>query len=434
MTKPIPRFLSAGLLLVLFFASCNKQTDRLDSPPARTFRTVPVDLARKVAGRLNRSSFYRSVSPAQAQIAARNSLLPEIKLSDPYTIYDKNDSPTLYVFNYDNNGGMAVISADFRYEPVCAYIPTGNFKPGTVIPSMLLNWFDVTVENIEEIREGLYDNTERANDLWYDLLAETDVLDDQVANKPYVPSQPSNPSGPGHPNPCGSYTSYVKGPLLPCTWGQGCSFNDLCPAVCASAPTCWYSDNAYTGCVATAVAQVLRYWQHPNMHNYSYNLMPAAYGNPHVQRMMYEVGVAVGMNYGCSGTGSSASAANIPAALTQQFNFSAATYANYQIGDYLTVKSDLNFNRPVLLGGASTMRHTGFLGLFVKYEDAHLWVCDGYYSSYNNCYGSLLFHMNWGWHEQYTSNDYIGYYAFNNWNVAGRNYQYAQHYVHNIHP
>ncbi|MEI9934863.1 MAG: C10 family peptidase [Ferruginibacter sp.] len=58
---------------------------------------------------------------------------------------------------------------------------------------------------------------------------------------------------------------------MPITWGQDCSYNNLCPN--SNCSDC--SPEAVTGCVATAMAQVIRYWHPTNSFNYNYTSMPA---------------------------------------------------------------------------------------------------------------------------------------------------------------
>ncbi len=56
-------------------------------------------------------------------------------------------------------------------------------------------------------------------------------------------------------------------------------------------------------------------------------------------------------------------------------------------------------------------------------------VFDGYWKTWNSCYSHLQLHMNWGW-----DGDFNGWYVFDNWQPGTRNYQYWQHFIHNINP
>ena len=165
--------------------------------------------------------------------------------------------------------------------------------------------------------------------------------------------------------------------------------------------------------------------------------MPNNSGNSEVQRMMRDAGNSVGMTYECTASG--ADDYKVNEALKNTFNFSSVEgptwlhQSNYSAGSYLTVKSNLDNNWPVMLGGY-TSRTNVFLGIFYTWQEGHLWVCDGYMETQDACYSYLSFHMNWGWHEIGFGNDFNGWYAFNLWNPNNRNFKYAQDYIYNIHP
>lgn len=328
----------------------------------------------------------------------------------------------LSMYNYTNDSGFVVISADVRHEPICAYVESGKFEEDTV-PATLVEWFDATIENIEMVRSGLYENTERANHAWFSLLEKTDLtaLNQSLRPMPVEDPPPSCDEG---------WVTTIRGPLLATTWGQQCTFNEQCPVNNCINP-CAGNSNALTGCVATAMGQVLRYWAHNNQYGYNYSSMPAAQGNGEVQRMMHDAGLSVDMDYGCPGTGSSAKDHKVDNAFKDVFNFSSAdgptwlNQANYTAGSYLTVKSNLNNNWPVILGGYAQRRNI-FLGIIHIPEEGHTWVCDGYWATQNHCYGYLMFHMNWGWHEIGFSNNFNGWFLFNVWNPGGQNISVCQ--------
>jgi hypothetical protein len=189
---------------------------------------------------------------------------------------------------------------------------------------------------------------------------------------------------------------------------------------------CSSNENAWTGCVATAMAQILRYWGHPCSQAYNYATMPNNSGNSEVQRMMRDLGNAVDMDYGCDGSG--ADGDKTDNAFKDDFCFSSASRSNYGSGSYLTVIQDINAEKPVLLDGCSERKQVwGFL--WYKYSDCHMWVCDGYELNQNSCYSTLKFHMNWGW-----GGSFNGWYGSNSWSPGAFNFQYAQEFTHNIHP
>ncbi|MDD2411478.1 MAG: C10 family peptidase [Bacteroidales bacterium] len=184
--------------------------------------------------------------------------------------------------------------------------------------------------------------------------------------------------------------------LVNSSWGQGCHFNQYCPAD-INGPC----GRCLTGCVATAMAQIMYYWQYPQFgtssHSYqsNYGVLSANFGeteymwanmtdtvtaeNTAVATLMYHLGVAVEMNY----TSSASSAAVPNSALQNYFSYSQNQESVY-MSDYSThewidiLKNEIDHLRPVL--------YVGFLD-FVPV--GHAWVCDGYDSM-------DYFHFNWG--------------------------------------
>ena len=111
-------------------------------------------------------------------------------------------------------------------------------------------------------------------------------------------------------------------PLIQTTWNQSPYYNDLCPYDNN------YNEYTVTGCVATAMAQVLKFWNYPatgsGFHSYNdpnYGTQSADFGsttydwtnmpmeltssNTAVATLMYHCGVSVDMTYGVAETGGS---------------------------------------------------------------------------------------------------------------------------------
>lgn len=88
-------------------------------------------------------------------------------------------------------------------------------------------------------------------------------------------------------------------------WNQGCFYNANLPAV-TSGGAC---GRAWTGCLATAMGQILKHYQYPSAHangsKYDFAKMPdrVTSANPDVAKLMRDLGVSVGMNWGGHGIG-----------------------------------------------------------------------------------------------------------------------------------
>ncbi len=202
----------------------------------------------------------------------------------------------------------------------------------------------------------------------------------------------------------------VVEPLVQTHWNQGNPYNLLCPS------------NSVTGCVATAMAQVMKYWDYPHhgigSHSYThpnygelsadfqsttydwanmlndYNGSSNSTQNMAVATLMYHCGVSVDMDYSPSGSG--AVTAQVADALKAYFNYSNETQhlsrSSYSDDEWIALlKADLDQNRPVLYHGSGS-------------GGGHAFVFDGYNSD-------NYFHVNWGW------NSYCDeYYVVNNLN------------------
>ena len=202
------------------------------------------------------------------------------------------------------------------------------------------------------------------------------------------------------------------------SWYQTGGFNNELPYI-----TCNGSRfQVYAGCVPIAMAQVMKYHQYPS--NYNWSSMPLTYATSTTANFIEDIHNAIGNVYSgepfynCDGTGV-ISSANMGSVLIAQFNYTNAITANY---NYNTVKSNINYNRPVILSGSNSI-------------SGHMWVCDGYRTTSfysDDCTGVsyLHFHMNWGWYNHV----YNGWYSFGSFNPGNTNYNSNKKMIYNIIP
>lgn len=216
------------------------------------------------------------------------------------------------------------------------------------------------------------------------------------------------------------------GPLIKTEWGQGVGYNDrLFNGKCSE-----YSNGKYpTGCVATALAQVMKYHKYSNK-RHDWDGMLEKTGSDATARLMRDLGNALNMKYSCDG--SSAYVKDIPNVL-KDWGYKSAKHKSYDILDYNLIVNQLNLKLPVILGGAKNSAW-GIIGI---YPNGHSWVCDGYRKGDicvgNTKYGILSLHMNWGWGSSYYNN-YNGWFAFNNWNPNNTGYNNRPEIVYDIKP
>lgn len=431
-------YLLVIILNVSFIPSCVKEEKSLIDENELNLRNreledtifynnlVPQEIAKIIAENIN------FIVPSELRIGVGKKTIENM-----YPINDSLGITAFYIVNFQNDG-FVVISADERYEPICAVVEEGKYQ-AIEVPSGLLSWFDVTLDNIDQIRYRLNLVNCPPRIRWKEIL---DIVEPKIIYQdkccPECPNYPECLTDPrigcGDPrikcnedeDPCGENTTTIRGPYLSTTWGQGCTFNEQCPNLNCTGVECPANLNAVTGCVATAMCQILRYWAHPESHGYNYSSMPNTFGNTEVQRMMSDAGEEVNMNYGCAG--SSAFTWNIPDAFEEGFDFSSCDLDNYSPSSFLTVISNLNNSMPVMMGGCRN-RTKWLGGLFYTYRDCHEWVCDGYERTGNLCYASLRFHMNWGFNGVGD-----GWFTEGNWTGPNGTYQFALDFCYNIHP
>ncbi len=297
------------------------------------------------------------------------------------------------------------------------------------MPEGLQNWISKTIENIEVVRKGLYDNSKNGAMAWNRYLVQNNIMPSTEIqanlSKLYPCIEPSfvDPKV-TTTNSLIQFSSYIVGPLLPVTWGQNCTYNDLCALNqnfnCNNILIC-INGRPPTGCVATAMSQIIRFHQFPNSYNYA--SMPVTFGNNEVQRLMSDAGESVETIYHCEY--SSASGSDIPLAFKNIFHYSSANRNSYNSNSsYLNVRNNIDNMLPVLLEGKD------FDGI------GHAWVTDGITeNTYTECGEGgysvtyLYFHMNWGWNEIWRNligaTNFNGWFAYDNWNIPGRNLNYA---------
>ena len=356
------------------------------------------------------------ITPKQARTAALNFMsrtVPTItKSSSCQLAYAKaglSEGDTLfYVFNV--GGGFAIVAADDAVKPILGYSPDGHFDPQN-IPDNCRAWLQGYADQIAYVRTQELVRAASVEAEWNALLSTEE------------PSPASTPKS-------GSSVA----PLLTTKWDQGTYYNSLCPEDANH-----YSGHVWAGCVATAMAQIINYWEYPAHgygthsyhHNsygqqsadfanttYQYSLMPDSldWNTPAnqvnaVATLMHDCGVAVNMDYGANESGSNGFAAR--AAFINHFGYNAQmavkSYAHSEdsggmIWESVAViedstwirmlKEELDAGRPIYYSGERYLH--GYSG-----NTGHAFVCDGYDAD-------SLFHFNWGWSGAYNGYFVVG--------------------------
>ena len=286
----------------------------------------------------------------------------------------------LYIFTTEQ--GFVVMAPDDCVQPILGYSLTGKFVVKNM-PENLKWWLQGYSDEIQYAIEQKAKASAEVAQQWKDLVA--------------------GKSGVAKADP-------VVGPLIQTIWDQGYPYNKFCPG------------GKSTGCVATAMAQIMKYWSYPTTgftsHSYTPTTHPeygeqtavfgettydwdnmiisylSGYGETEsdaVATLMYHCGVSVDMNYGESGNQSGAITADVAHALTSYFNYSQ-TAQYIEMADYVNQndKTDLDQWTSIIKTelDAQPARPVQYRGR--KPSGGHSFICDGY-----NTDGK--FHFNWGW-------------------------------------
>ncbi|MBR1928869.1 MAG: C10 family peptidase [Paludibacteraceae bacterium] len=228
-------------------------------------------------------------------------------------------------------------------------------------------------------------------------------------------------------------------------YDQGYPYNMMCPKK--------GSQNCLTGCVATAMAQLMRYYKYPecgvgtftvnssgkslsvdlSKMPFDWNNMLASYKGSDfttaqaeaVATLMYACGASVNMNYGVDG--SSSQSDYVQPALTQNFGYSNA--ARYVQGEGTDPNQKPYFDWiPTLIEQFEKGHPVYFAG--APGGAGHAFLLDGYKGAYVDNVEDVLFHVNWGW-----SGEMNGFFYLNNLNPDGTNYAgFRSEWVFNIYP
>ena len=288
-----------------------------------------------------------------------------------YTGTSTRGEACFYVFNLGNEG-FVMVSADDAYRPILGYS-----------------------------KEGAFD-TDINPELAY-------CLDNLIAYRSTHPMGEASPLVAAEWNSVANYGRQLsfnggREEFYLCTtkWNQNSPYNLYAPAATGGP-----GGRCYAGCVATAMSQVMKYWDHPvqgtGSHSYfcpgygqqsanfgattyDWENMPNTLNNANqtqidaVATLMYHCGVAVNMGFAPDGSG--AYSQDVPTAVKAYFGYCNQTtheqrvyYTRAQWMDKLKEHHDLRW--PVYYSGQSS-------------EGGHAFVCDGYNDA-------DMFHFNWGW-------------------------------------
>lgn len=287
------------------------------------------------------------------------------------------ETASYYVFPHGEGKGFTIVSGDDCLPEIVGYTDQGTYDEAS-LPESYKNFMKAYQEMVEALTKG--DQATLRN------LAEVKAYRSSV----------------------NSTHSKAVSPLLGnIAWNQTKPFNNMCPIYDGK-------NRAVTGCVATAMAQVMAYYKHPkqllqDIPEYTrkwfgrdvavpgisksdgvydwdnmlpfYSTAEGSYTKDQanaVAKLMFHCGAAVQMGYG------EMSGANLtPAPLAKYFGYDADMMLDlsrslYSLTEWTQIlDNELAAGRPVFYSGSST-------------SGGHQFICDG-------SDGQGLYHINWGW-------------------------------------
>ena len=305
-----------------------------------------------------------------------------------------------YIYNIGNQG-FIIISSNTVLPPVLGWSNQGNFPDMEDAPENFASW----------------------------IAHYSEMIDFAVANSIAPEEKTQRQWDNASLGIFGTRNIQTVDPLVSTRWNQDCYYNEYCPATGGG----WGGGpcgHVYAGCVACAMAQVMKYWNHPvqgfGQHSYvhsTYGEQSANFGattyhwedmpndvwshNDAVATLLYHCGVSVNMNYSPSGSG--AYSGDVETALRSYFGYCGAKYREksaYEEEVWIAMlKADLDLAHPIYYSGQSE-------------GSGHAFVCDGYDNN-------DLMHFNFGW-----SGSGDGYYS--TYSING--YNRSQAVVMNVYP
>ena len=314
------------------------------------------------------------ISPQEALLRAQNEtgtmrIKSTVQPRLISTSFTTKGEPALYVFDYTGNEGFMILSADDAVTPLLGYSDSERWDAEN-LPPQLQWWLSEYAAQIEYARNNpeLYSQLRKARQL-------TTRANDRAA----IPV------------------------MMTTKWNQGDPYNFQCPRE--------GNNKSVTGCVATAMAQVMKFWNYPEVgqgeNTYKapnisgdlyidFSATPFDWGNmldeykrneytsanvTAVSYLMRACGFSVNMDYSASASGTQTS--KVPTALRNNFGYDKEVThkdrSSYNETEWDNlVYNDLVKTGPVIYSGSASS------------NNGHCFVCDGYD-------GNGLYHINWGW-------------------------------------
>lgn len=293
----------------------------------------------------------------------------------------------IYYYIFNSNNGFIIVSGEDATYPILGYSNTTTFD-AKKMPGNFKFWIENYKKQIKYIITNKIKATKQIKKQWLEIKSKSKSKSKKTKNIKSV------------------------SPLITTNWGQIPYENAQCPYDTDAGYD--YGYHAPAGCAATAMAQIMKFWNYPGkgtgfhsyLHpkygtlfanfsetSYDWTKMPDQVNSPNeaVATLTYHCGVATEMSYGPVSSNTFMIMDGFPDEKTCEYAYK--TYFDYDPVSLKGIwrkkysdttwkqllKKNIDERRPIQYAGYSSV---GFGG--------HTFVCDGYDNNDN-------FHINWGW-------------------------------------
>lgn len=364
-----------NLFILFFLFACQsdefENIENIDTPAENNPYKVSVNEAKDIA--LSFMEIFQKTSAAStrgSRVEVENIEVIKVNKAATRSAGIENGMDTLiYAVNFSNHNGFALIGADRRTEPIFGIIDNGSFSTDSINPNFAY-YLNLA------LGKAVYDIT---NDTV--KFAQTRSIDE-------------------YENIYGSAYKLVT------KWGQEVPYNIYCPG-------------PYTGCVTTAVAQILSYfpvvgaiyWQDGSfsgssalhweiiktdcmMNNGRLDISKNIQSTNEIAHLMRYLGITFKAEYKNDGT--SINSKNAINWINERTSLRATGLKEYKANE-IFVAANQFANKIVFMRGNKGKKD--FLGITITYTGGHAWVADGAFTAARKSDKQLvnLYHFNWGW-------------------------------------
>lgn len=336
-----------------------------------------------------------------------------------YTVTSDRGDACVYVFNVGTTGFVIVAASD-NVRPILGYSQNGNFDA--------TNPHNGAMYMLETYKNSI-----------------TYAMEENIAATPEIAAEWESLKTFGR---LPKKNRGKVGPLVQTKWNQNSPYNLFSPQLPANANPAHISaapgGRCYAGCVATAMGQLMKYWNHPiqgegqygyncvgygptyyqygyqyanfGETTYQWDLMPRSLGNNASQEeieavatLLYHCAVATNMTFDWDGSGTTSEI--VPGAMASYFDYDYCvrkTRSSYTLDAWISMlKAEFDLGRPVYYSGQSD-------------SGGHAFVADGYDEN-----DLISFNFGWGGsQDNYYAVDAIDYH-----NGAAAIFNYVPSYV-----